>query len=155
MWIAQHKKVDKWVAINCMFAWVIISTQSNVKHAQPARPEVISATCLRYCVKSQVIVMHAKVCRKNKRMFSCVLPCIDVRRGGRGRFRVSVRPLPTKGLSAATLTAAFSSEGAAALWTWARNPGVCVHQQTTHTHSWNIQFIISRPLYSLFLPQEI
>lgn len=46
-----------------------------------------------------------------RNMFSTVLRHIDKLLGG---YRVSLCPLPTKGLSTATLTAAFSSEVAAA-----------------------------------------
>lgn len=83
-----------------------------------------------------VVVWGSVQCVAFRNMFSTVLRCIDKLLGG---YRVSIRPLPLKGLSTATWTAAFSSEAAAAPWTWARSTGVCVHQSpSSHAHTFEI-----------------
>lgn len=85
---------------------------------------VTTTIVLHHHVSSLVDVRYCGVWCIQEHVFHCPSPYWQTV----GGYWVSTYPLPTKGLSAATLTAAFSSEGAAALWTWARSTGVCVHQ---------------------------
>lgn len=125
-----------------LFRWVYFSfvtcqrNQSHLLHISATWCYHMSPPPLCCTIMLALWLMWGIVgCGAFKNMFSTVLHRIDKLLGG---YWVSTYPLPTKGLSAATLTAAFSSEGAAALWTWARSTGVCVHQQLnslmTHIH---------------------